>query len=70
MTRQWRHDNQHNVIQHNDIKTTFSKTAFSTMGLFLTLSIKDTQHNDTWHKYKVFNMLCRYAECRIFLLLC
>jgi hypothetical protein len=29
---------------------TLSITTFSTMGLFLTLSISDTQHTDTQHK--------------------
>ena len=45
------------------------------MVLFVTLSIKDFQHNDTWHKHKLsvvmLNLIfsycyaeCHSAECR------
>jgi hypothetical protein len=33
---------QHNNTQHN---------GFGIMVLFVTLSIKESHHNDTWHKY-------------------
>jgi hypothetical protein len=50
------------------VKTTFSITIFSMMtlgtrGLFVTLSINNTQHNSFYCLYAE----CRYAECSIFI---
>ncbi len=41
--------------------TTFNITTLSKMGLFARLGINDTQHS---------SIVCHYAECRDFLLLC
>jgi len=47
-------------------------TTFSTMGLFATLSMNDTQNNKPGYRVLLYSVLrllkgyaaCRYAECR------
>ncbi len=58
----WRHDKQHNDIQHNGTKL---------FGLFTTPSINDTQHNGHYGIVVVLSVvslycydMCHNAECR------
>jgi hypothetical protein len=53
-------------------RKTLSTTAFSLIDLIVTLSVKDMQHNATWHKHLCAIMLsvvfycyveCHYAYC-------
>jgi hypothetical protein len=59
----WRHDNQHNDTRHNNT---------SIKGLFVTLSINDTQHNNNLYRVPLCSVSCfiyclvecHYAKCR------
>jgi hypothetical protein len=56
-----RYEIQHNDTQHATLSiTTFSITALNIMRLFVTLSIKDTQHNKSAIMLSVviFSLLC------------